>query len=293
MGPIAVLGIGRMGAAMARRLTLSGFEVILWNRTPAGAESLAEELGVSVATSPAEAARDATVVVSSLADDRALEAVHAGDNGTLAGVSDGDVVVDTSTVSPEAIVALSHRFAEVGAQLLDAPVSGSNALVERGELTIMVGGDVGALETARPVLDALAQKVFHLGANGAGATMKLAVNALVHAINLALAESLVLAETAGVERELAYEVFASGAGASPYVLYKRQSFQEPDTAPVAFTLDLVDKDLDLILGLASRLGVPMDQGVTTSEVVGRALKAGMGDKDMSALAVYIRNEMAD
>lgn len=293
MGPIAVLGIGRMGTAMARRLSQSGFEVILWNRTPAGAEALADELGVSVAASPSEAARHAPILISSLADDKALEAVHAGDNGTLAGVSEGHVVVDTSTVSPESIVALSSRFAEVGAHLLDAPVSGSTGLVERGELTIMVGGDAGALESARPVLDALAQKVFHLGANGAGATMKLAVNALVHAINLALSESLVLAETAGIERELAYEVFASGAGASPYVLYKRQSFQEPDSTPVAFTLDLVDKDLDLILGLAARLGVPMDQAVTTSEVVGRALKAGMGGADMSALAVYIRNEMAD
>lgn len=289
MGPVAVLGIGRMGSEMARRIGSAGHEVVLWNRTPAAAESLAAELGASVAASPAEAARHASVVVSSLADDRALAAVHAGNEGTLSAVSEGQVVVDTSTVSPESIVALASRFADAGARLLDAPVSGNNALVSRGEVTMMVGGDADALETARPVVETFANKIFHLGANGTGATMKLAVNALVHGINLSLSESLVLAEAAGVERKLAYEVFASGAGAAPYVLYKRQSFEDPEGTPVAFTLDLVAKDLDLILGLAGQLGVPMSQGETTAATVRAAIESGMGAEDMSALASYLRS----
>lgn len=288
MQPVAVLGLGRMGSAMARRLHQSGFEVTVWNRTQATADALAEELGAAVARSPAEAARGAGVVVASLADDDALAAVHAGEEGTLAGATDGTVVVDTSTVSPEAVAALAPRFAALGAHLLDAPVSGSTALVEQGTLTVMVGGDPAALEVARPILDALATKVFHLGENGAGATMKLAVNAFVHAINLALSESLVMAEAAGIDRKLAYEVLASGAGASPYVLYKRQAFEDPEGTPVAFTLDLVAKDLDLILGLARRLGVPTNQADVTAHVVAETLAAGMGSRDMSALAEHFR-----
>lgn len=289
MGPVAVLGLGRMGSAMARRLNVSGFEIVLWNRTGATAAALAGELGATVAPTPAEATRRAKVVLASLADDAAFASVHAGENGTLAGATDGTVVLDTSTVSPEAVTTLALRFAEVGASLLDAPVSGSTALVEQGTLTVMVGGDATALEVVGPVLDALAAKVFHLGANGAGATMKLAVNSFVHAINLALSESLVMAEAAGIERHSAYEVFASGAGASPYVLYKRQAFEDPEGTPVAFTLDLVAKDLDLILGLAHRLGVPTRQADVTAAVVADALAAGMGDQDMSALAEYFRD----
>ena len=288
MGPVAMLGLGRMGSAMARRLARSGFDMILWNRTAATAETLAHELGSAAAATPAEAAAQAEVVVASLADDTAFTAVHSGDAGTLAGVREGSVIVDTSTVSPEIVAGLAPRFTEVGASLLDAPVSGSTALVEQGTLTVMAGGDAHALETARPVIDALAAKVFHLGANGTGATMKLAVNAFVHAINLALSESLVMAEAAGVERHDAYEVFASGVGASPYVLYKRQAFEDPEGTAVAFTLDLVKKDLDLILGLAHRLGVPTHQADVTSAVVADALAAGMGDQDMSALAGHLR-----
>ena len=290
MRRVAVLGLGRMGSAMARRLHQSGFEIIVWNWTQATADALAEELDAAVASSPAEAARRAEVVLASLADDDALFAVHGADDGTLAGLDPGAVVVDTSTVSPEAAAALGARFAEAGSSFLDAPVSGSTALVEQGALTLMVGGDAGALEQARPVLDALGTKVFHLGPNGAGATMKLVVNALVHALNLALSESLVLAEAAGIDRARAYEVIASGAGAAPYVLYKRSAFEAPDSTPVAFTLDLVQKDLDLIRGLATRLGVPTPQADATTAVVAETLAAGMGADDMSAIATYLRSK---
>ena len=114
--------------------------------------------------------------------------------------------------------------------------------------------------------------------------MKLAVNALVHGLAVALSESLVLAERAGVERTTAYEVFASGAAAAPFVLYKRAAFERPDETPVAFSLELVAKDLDLILALAQRVGAPMPQADTNRDEVRSALAAGMGKRDMSALA---------
>ena len=144
------------------------------------------------------------------------------------------------------------------------------------------------MERARPVLEALAAKIFHVGALGAGATVKLAVNALVHAIDVGLSEALVLAEKAGVERTAAYDVFAAGAAAAPFVLYKRPAFEDPANAPLTFTLDLMAKDLDLILALAQAVGAPMGQAERNREVVGGALSSGFAGSDMSAVAEYLR-----
>ena len=193
-----------------------------------------------------------------------------------------------STVAPDTVRRVGEAVAATGAAFLDAPVSGSVPTVEKGELTIMVGGDAAALERARPVLDALAAKVFHVGALGAGATVKLAVNALVHAIDVGLSEALVLAEKAGVDRSAAYDVFAAGAAAAPFVLYKRPAFEDPDNAPLTFTLDLMAKDLDLILSLAREVGAPMGQAERNREVVERALVGGFSGRDMSAVAEYLR-----
>lgn len=285
---VSILGMGRMGAAMARRLAGDDFELTVWNRSPEPAREIADATGATVAASASEAATAAEVVVSSLADDAACDAVHTGPGGTLEGIRDGVVVLETSTVDPETVRRLAGRFTGAGAYLLDAPVSGSVALVEQGTLTAMVGGEAEALERARPVLERLTKAVFHLGDSGAGATMKLAVNALVHATNLAIAEALVLAESAGVDRRQAYEVFASSAAASPFLLYKRAGFEEPESAPVAFSLDLVGKDLDLILGLAHRRGAAMPQLEVTAETTSAAIAAGRGGEDMSAVAEFLR-----
>jgi 3-hydroxyisobutyrate dehydrogenase-like beta-hydroxyacid dehydrogenase len=138
------------------------------------------------------------------------------------------------------------------------------------------------------VLEALAAKILHVGELGAGATMKLAVNAIVHGLNASLAESLVLAERSGVDRSTAYEVFASGAVAAPFVLYKRAAYERPDETPVAFSLELVAKDLDLILGLAAEVGAPMRQAETNRAEVGAAIEAGYAQADLSAIARYLR-----
>jgi 3-hydroxyisobutyrate dehydrogenase/2-hydroxy-3-oxopropionate reductase len=153
----------------------------------------------------------------------------------------------------------------------------------------MVGGDAAGLERARPVLNALAARVFHLGALGTGATMKLAVNAVVHALNEALSEALVLAERAGVERAAAYEVFAASAVAAPFVHYKKDAFLHPDETPVAFMLDLVAKDLALINDLAEEVGARMDQLAANRRMVDHALAAGYGNRDLSAIAALLRS----
>lgn len=282
---VAVLGTGRMGGAMVGTLARAGFDLVVWNRDRAKADAVASEAGATVAASPAEAVGGAEVVISSLADDTAVETVY----GEAAdGLHAPQVVLEMSTIAPSTIRTVAERVAAAGAILLDAPVSGSVSLVEAGQLTIMVGGDPDALERARPVLEALSAKLLPVGELGAGATMKLAVNALVHGLNVALAESLVLAERAGVDRTTAYEVFASGAAAAPFVLYKRAAYERPDETPVAFSLDLVEKDLDLILGLAGEVGAPMPQAGVNREAVRAAIEAGMGSRDLSALAVHLR-----
>jgi 3-hydroxyisobutyrate dehydrogenase-like beta-hydroxyacid dehydrogenase len=285
---VAVIGTGRMGGTMVGTLRRAGVDVVVWNRTIDKAAALAGSTGCDVAASAREAAAAAAVVISSLADDAAVEAAYAGPDGLAAGLQERTVVLETSTIDPHTVLALQPLVAERGAELLDAPVSGSVQLVERGELTVMAGGEAEALERARPVLDVLAARVFHVGGLGTGATMKLAVNAIVHGLNQALAESLVLAEKAGVERGAAYEVFANSAVAAPFVLYKRSAYEHPEDSPVAFSLGLVAKDLELILGLAERSGATMEQAATNSRVVHAAVDGGLADADLSALAVWLR-----
>ena len=285
---VAVLGAGNMAGAMVGTLRRAGFDVVVWNRTPERAEALAEAHRSTTAPSAAAAVADAGVVVSSLADDEAVLATYLGKHGAASASGPDHVVLEMSTIAPDTTRRVGEVVAATGAAFLDAPVWGSVPTVEKGELTIMVGGDVAALERARPVLDALAAKVFHVGELGAGATVKLAVNALVHAIDVGLSEALVLAEKAGVDRSAAYDVFAGGAAAAPFVLYKRPAFEDPDHAQLTFTLDLMAKDLDLILKLAREVGAPMEQAERNRELVERAIGAGFSGRDLSAVAEYLR-----
>jgi len=286
---VAVVGTGRMGAAMAGRLAGAGHEVTVFNRTGARADAVAGAHGVAVARTAREAAQAAEVVVVSLADDAAVRAAYGGDDGLVAGLGADTVVADTSTVDPETVRGLAARVEAAGARLVDTPVSGSVSTVEAGKLLVMAGGDAEALERARPALAAFASRVVHLGPLGAGATMKLVVNAVVHALDAALSEALVLAERSGVDREAAYDVLGSSAVAAPFVAYKREAFLHPEETPVAFALDLVAKDLDLAAGLARRVGAPMAQLAANRDLVRDAVEAGFGDRDLSALAVYLRD----
>lgn len=262
----------------------------MWNRDRAKAEAVAADTGSKIADSAAAAAAAAEIVVSSLADDAALRSVYLGDEGVVAGLRPGSVAVDTSTVDPGTIEEVGAAVDDTGAGFLDCPVSGSVSTVQAGALVVMAGGDPAMASRVEPLLSSIAKELIHVGERGAGAACKLAVNGLVHGLNVALSEALVLAEKAGVDRAKAYDVFAGGAGGAPFVHYKREAFEHPEEAVVAFSLDLVVKDLELITGLARRIGVPMDQAEKGLEVVQRAVAAGMGERDMSAVAVYLRGE---
>ncbi|HEU5472275.1 MAG TPA: NAD(P)-dependent oxidoreductase [Actinophytocola sp.] len=286
--PVAVVGAGTMGAAMAATLRRAGRDVVLYNRTRDRAERVAAESGASVTGTARAAAGGAQVVIVSLADDAAVRSVYRGPDGLMAGLRPGAIVLETSTIAPGTVRELAPAVAERGAVLLDAPVSGSVALVERGELTFMVGGAPEAIERARPVLDILGRRTFQLGGPGSGATMKLVVNSALHGLNQALAEALVLAEKAGLDRSAAYEVFAASALGAPFVQYKRAAYEHPESAPAAFTLELVAKDLALVAGLAEEVGAVMEQLAANRRVVAAAVDAGLGAADMSALATHLR-----
>ena len=287
---MAVVGLGRMGTAMARRFHEAGYPLVVSNRDRSKAETLSAVTGAAVADSPADAASRADVIVSSLADDAALREVYLGDEGLVEGVASGATVVDTSTVDPDTVIEVGAAIEAAGAGFLDCPVSGSVSTVESGALTIMAGGDAGLVEQIEPLLSAISKQVVHVGGRGAGAACKLAVNGLVHGLNVALSEALVLAEKAGVDRHAAYEVFAGGAGGAPFVHYKREAYEHPETAVVAFTLDLVAKDLELITGLGSKVGAAMEQAKAGLGIVRGAIESGLGDSDLSALAVYLRRD---
>jgi 3-hydroxyisobutyrate dehydrogenase-like beta-hydroxyacid dehydrogenase len=283
-----VIGLGRMGSAMARRFHDAGYELILWNRDRSKAETVAADIGSTIADTAAAAAAAAGVVVSSLADDAALGEVYLGDEGVVAGIHSGSVAVDTSTVDPDTSIEVGDAVDAAGARFCDCPVSGSVATVESGALTIMAGGAPDVIAEVEPVLKSMAKQVVHVGGRGAGAACKLAVNGLVHSLNVALSEALVLAEKSGVSRDKAYEVFAGGAGGAPFVHYKQEAFLHPEEAAVAFTLDLVAKDLQLITALGEKVGAAMEQTNTGLDIVNKAIASGMGDRDLSAIAVYLR-----
>ena len=290
MTTVGLVGTGRMGSAMARALRDAGLEVILYNRTAERAAALATVLGCDVCTSPYEVAARADIVLTMLADDDAVHATWRGPKGLIAGARPGTVLVDLSTVTPDTIRSLEADTRATGAGLLDSPVSGSVTTAQSGQLTLMVGGTAADLERARPALAPLAKTIVHVGPLGAGSAMKLAVNTVIFGLNEALAEGLVLAEAAGVDRAMAYDVIAASAVGAPYVGYKRAAFLEPEATPVAFSLDLAAKDLGLIHELAERVGLDLPQAETNLDAIRTAAGSIGGDADFSAVAARLRNE---
>jgi 3-hydroxyisobutyrate dehydrogenase-like beta-hydroxyacid dehydrogenase len=280
-------GLGRMGSAMARRLLDAGHSLTVWNRSASRSNELVAA-GARRAGSPRELGESSEIVVTMVSDGDALREVLHGDDGLLAGLGTGSVHVDMSTIGPAAAREFASEVTERGAAWLDAPVSGSTALAERGALTILAGGDAETLERVRPVLESMGQTIFHLGGTGAGAAMKVALQGVLSVINEAIAEGLVLAERSGIGRETAYDVFAGGAVASPYVQYKRGAFLEPASTPVAFTVDLMRKDLRLTFDLADEAGLRLPAVGAADEVLARAAANELGAADFARVADVLR-----
>jgi len=273
---------------MAVNLRAAGHDLVVWNRTRSKADEFADQHASRRAASPAECAAKADVVISMLADDAAVVAAHTGSDGTFGALRPGAVVVDMSTIAVDTVRRLAAEASGAGVSFLDAPVSGSVAAAADGALTIMVGGPADAVETVRPVLETMGKAVIHLGGNGAGASMKLSVNTVVHLLNGAVSEALVLAERSGIDRAAAYEVFRNSAIAAPFVHYRQAAFEHPEDTTVAFRLTLAAKDLRNALELAEDVGASLPHSTEALRVLTAAAEAGFAEQDESAVAEYLR-----
>jgi len=286
MNAVAFLGLGVMGGGMAARLVDAGKTVAVWNRRPERADALAAK-GARAAATPREAAADADVVVSMVADDAASRTVWLGDNGTLSGARSGTILVESSTVSPAWIAELSAAAAASGCELLDAPVTGSRTHAAQGQVLFLVGGDRAAFERARPVLLAMGRGAIYLGPSGSGARMKLVNNFLCGVQAAALAEAIAMIEKSGLDVEQALTILMEGAPGSPLVksLSPRMQQRQYD---LHFALALMRKDLSYAMAEAARVGVTLGTAAAASDEYARAVAQGLGDLDFSAVVEPLR-----
>jgi 3-hydroxyisobutyrate dehydrogenase-like beta-hydroxyacid dehydrogenase len=280
-GSVGFVGLGAMGSRIADRLLGAGHRVYGTNRTPAKAEALIEQ-GLVFRDSPRGVAASANVVFSMVSDDSALEAINAGPDGLLAGLGAGSVYVDMSTVSPQASRELAERVANRGAVMLDAPVSGSIPQVESGTLTIMVGGDGRAFATVEPLLRELGQTVTHIGPNGQGLLLKLAINISLAVQTLAFSEGLLLAERGGVGSELAAQVMSASAIGSPMLKARIPLLLDlPEDA--WFDVELMHKDIRLALEAGSDLRITLPSTAVADEMLTEASSLGYAHRDIASL----------
>lgn len=287
---VGFIGLGRMGSRMAANIAESGLPLVVYNRTTWVAEEFADAKKVERADSPQALTDQVDVVITMLADGEAVDAVYHGPEGVVKALTADKICVEMSTIGPTVVTELAASVSATGADLVDAPVSGSTAAVEGRTLMIMAGGDAAVVGRARPSLEAISTPVIHVGESGAGATLKLAINSIIYGINQSVAESLVMCERAGVDREVAYDAFTKSAAAAPVVKYRQQVFERPGEMPVSFTIDLAIKDLDLITALGDLVGAEVPQATVNREVMRQAAANGMGGRDMGDVAVYLRAE---
>ena len=283
---VAFLGLGLMGSGMARRLLGAGFPLTVYNRTADKAAPLVAD-GAHLATSPSAAAAGADFVVSMVADDSASRRVWLGPDGALSNVSPGAILIESSTVTTAWIRELAESAKVTGAELLDAPVTGSKTHAAAGELNFLVGGSDAAVERARPLFSAMGRNVIHLGPTGAGALLKLINNFLCGVQAAALAEGLAVIEKAGLDRNTATQVLANGAPGSPLVKGILPRMLAANYAP-HFHLSLMQKDLEYSLKEAERWGVELSMARPARDAFQRAVSSGRGMQDFSAVIEPLR-----
>jgi 3-hydroxyisobutyrate dehydrogenase len=284
---VGFVGLGTMGAPMARNVLSAGHDVIVHNRTRSREEPLAE-LGASRASTPAEASSGADVVVTVVSDTPDVEAVLFGESGVASGAAEGTVVVDMSTISADATRGFGERLATTGVRLVDAPVSGGSEGAEKGTLTIMCGGVAQDVDRVRPVLEAMGAKITHVGPLGSGQLTKAVNQVIIAGYFQALAEGMVLAMATGLDTDKVIEAISAGMCRSA-VLDMRAANMIEDTYPLGFKLSLHLKDLGIALESARRAGAELPLAAMVQEIEQR-LVATRGDEDMSVLATEARRK---
>jgi 3-hydroxyisobutyrate dehydrogenase-like beta-hydroxyacid dehydrogenase len=281
MPTLGFVGLGVMGGGIARRLLEAGHTVHGYNRTREKARPL-EELGLVVEETPREVAEKVDVVHSMVTNVAALRAISEGPDGILAGLAPGKMWVEHSTAAPAFSRELAERVRELGADMVDAPVSGSVSTLEEGRLTIMVGGNEEAFEKVKPILLDIGPKATHVGSNGQALLLKIAINLSLHVQMVAFCEGLLLAEKDGMDREVAVDVMLNSVIASPMLKYRGPFVLEPPDE-AWFDVDMMQKDMNLALEAGRELDVPMPTTAVSNELLTAARGMGLAREDFAAV----------
>jgi 3-hydroxyisobutyrate dehydrogenase-like beta-hydroxyacid dehydrogenase len=282
---IGFIGLGIMGQPMALNLVKAGHQVTVFNRTRSKTEPL-EQAGARVAGSPAEAVRDADLVMSIVSDSAAVEEVILGKGGALETLRSGAVLIDSSTISPTVSRKVACHVAGKDAQMLDAPVTGSKHGAEKGELTFMIGGDHATMDRVMPVLQVLGKKHIYCGSHGSGLAAKLAQNAIQATMVEVFCEGFVLAAKAGVQPHTMFEIIQSSMARASLTDFKAPFIFRGDFTPY-FPLKLMHKDLELAMEAAYAQNVTMPAAAAVKEVYGAAKAKGKGDQDYAAVITFL------
>ncbi|MGA7109804.1 MAG: NAD(P)-dependent oxidoreductase [Terracidiphilus sp.] len=283
---IALLGLGTMGRGMAANLLKAGFPLTVWNRTKAKAESLTHTTA-TIADSPALAVKSSAVVLAMLADDAASRAAWLGQDGALAAMPSGSIVIECSTLSPVWIRELDEAVTQRGLRMAEAPVTGSRTQAEAGQLNFLVGADQETLAAVAPVLQCMSREILHLGPVGSGAQLKLINNFLCAVQVTSFAEALVWMERTGLRLDSALDFLKRGAPGSGILtaMSERMTHRAYD---VNFLLRLMAKDLRYARAAAAQLGVEVSTSSAAQDLFRRAEELGLGEKDMSAVVEVVR-----
>jgi len=282
---VGFIGLGIMGGPMALNLLRAGYPLVVHNRTRAKEEPLVSE-GAAAAASPREVAAASDVVITMLPDSPDVEAVYLGHDGVIAGAREGQLLIDMSSIAPAVARSVSSAARDLGADALDAPVSGGDVGAREGTLSIMVGGPEDAFERARPLFEVLGKTIVRLGEAGAGQTAK-ACNQILVAVTIeAVSEALVLASKAGVDPERLLDVLSGGLAGNTVMEVRRRNFLEHDFTP-GFKLELHHKDLGIALRTGRELDVFLPTTAIVDQMLSALLAAGDGGLDHSALLKVI------
>ena len=281
MANLGYVGLGVMGGKMAARLLAKGHIVTGYNRTRSKAQWLVDQ-GMKWADSPRAVCEAADVIFIMVTDSKSLEAIAEGRDGLLAGLGPGKVVSDMSTVSPAVSRAVAARVREKGADMVDAPVSGSVVTLEQGKLSVMVGGNRSTFDRVKPLLEDVGPKVTYVGGNGLALSMKIAINLSLAVQMLAFSEGVLLAEKSGIARETAVDVLTHSVIGSPMIQY-RGPFVLGMPEEVWFSVNMMRKDMVLALEMGRQLDVPLPTTAVTNEMLTAARGMGLAEVDFAVL----------
>ncbi len=286
---VGIVGVGVMGGGMARNLVAKGFKVVAYDVSQAALDDIVAR-GARRAASAKDVAEQAAVLICMVETTAQSEAVIMGDAGFLPALRQGDRVISAATIDPNAVIGWHGVLAEKGVELFDAPVSGGAERADKGDLSAIVGGDATALEDIRPVLEAYASRVFHVGSVGKGLAMKHVNNLMIQTTTVALAEAFVMGAKAGLDAQQMYDVLRVSTGASAALEMRGPRFISGDFNPGG-TIDITVKDQTLQTEFARSLGVPMFMANVSLQVYEMAKAAGLNKRD-GASVVTLYEKMA-